>query len=134
MNMAESRAFPADEIAPEHEAVHAQLEDWGRWNRDRRGRMRLGSAERRCQSRYRDHHYPTYDEMMPVIANPMNLAIDRAVLEVPGGHQLALKLNYVQLAPAWLIVRRCRLRPGGFGRWMHDARCMVINLLRRQGS
>ena len=90
----------------------------------------------------RKHHstgYRSYNDMLPedyVIVlppSPRNLAIDRAVLEVPFGHQRALKLHYVDQALAWLIIRRCVIRPADFGRWMHDARCMVHNLLRRHG-
>jgi len=133
MGMAESRLFPTDDIAPDHLPIHEELDAWGRWNRERRKRVKCGSIEREHHSTgYRSYNAPgAEDYVITLPPSARCLAIDRAVLEVPSGHQLALKLNYVSLAPAWLIVRRCRLRPADFGRWMHDARCMVINLLRR---
>jgi hypothetical protein len=137
VNMAELRAYPVDEVAPEHEDIHADLETWGRWNRDRRRvRRECGSVEHQHRSTgYRSYNDPMPEDFVVLLApNPRNLAIDRAVLEVPDGHQQALKLHYVALAPAWLIVRRCAIQAGDFGRWMHDARCMVVNLLRRHGA
>lgn len=136
VNMADARVYPTDEIAPEHEAIHSELDAWGRWNRERRKRIRCGSVEREHRSTgYRSYNMPgDGDYVITLPPSARCLALDRAVLEVPIGHQLALKLNYVNLSPAWLVVRRCRLRPADFGRWMHDARCMVLNLLRRHGA
>jgi hypothetical protein len=133
MNHAERGIYPLDVVAPEHEAIDDDLNGWGRWSRERRKRLKVGSAERNCQSRVRDHHYPTYEEMMPSILNPRHLEIDRAVLKVPYEHQRCLKMHYVDMRIAWIICRQLRIRPGDFGHWMRDARCMVLNILRREG-
>lgn len=134
MNAALEPAFEG--VAHEHVSLNEDLEKWGRWNREGRRKRACGSIEHEhISTGYRSYNeVDGVDLQISLPPDPRNLAVDRAVLEVPGGHQLALKLHYVQLAPGWLVARRCAIPKRDLGRWMHDARCMVANLLRRHGA
>lgn len=129
------RPLPVDAVDPDHEAIHTDLEAWGRWNRDRRHKMRCGSAEQEYRAPWRQWHYPTTGEMMPRnMVNPRNRAVDRAVLNLPEQHRESIRRYYSFQQRPEIICRQVNIRYADFARWMRDCRCMVLNQLRSQGA
>jgi DNA-directed RNA polymerase specialized sigma24 family protein len=122
--------LPVDLIAPQHEALDSDLVAWGRWSRERRARIKCGSAEGAYRAGYRSWHYPTAAEMMPSLPNPRAQDLDRAILRIANQHRELLRMHYVDLRQATVICRQLALRWETFGQWMFDARAMVINQLR----
>lgn len=154
----ESR-LPRDIVAPQHAAIHIELDGFGRWNRERYKQGTCNSIEKRFFKGGRD---ATPASTAPVGVNPLYSQIDRVVrmmlYEVPR-HGETIKLYYVgrlredrprrpgdqkrATSPTGLIYIPCRpevicrlmtVRPADFPTWMGHCRSMVINLLRRQGS
>ena len=125
------RATPVDDVKPEHGWIDDRLTSWGRWARSKNIKHHCGSIEGQYRSPWRQWHYPTIAELMPPLPSPEIRQIDRAVLAVPGGHQLAIKLHYVFMAPPFITCRKVKIHPSRFASWMHDARSMALNNLRR---
>ena len=121
---------PVDRITPEHHWIDDRLCQWGRWARARIGTNRCGSIEGEYRSPWRQWYYPSYEELMPALAEPEIRLIDRAVQRVSAGHQLALKMHYVVMANPSHICRKVKIHASVFGAWMHDARSMVLNNMR----
>lgn len=122
-----------DRIDPEHYGIHADLEAWGRWSREKRQKRECGSGERSYRSP-QPWDAPPLQAFLP--ANPRHLQIDRAVLAVISSspnHGTALRLYYAQLCPPWLVARRIRIEFGDVGKWMHDSRAMVLRHLMLTG-
>lgn len=124
------RAFPVDDVKPEHHWIDGKLGAWGRWARGRVAATKIGSLEGQYRAPWRQWHYPTYQELMPQVPNDEIRLIDRAVLRVPEQHRMALKLHYVFLAPPYFICRKVALKPQLFGWWMEQARAMALNNIR----
>lgn len=126
-----AKPIAADAILPAHEWIDDKLHSWGRWSRLHLGAVRCGSAEKNYRSPWRQWHYPSINELMPPLPNGEMQLIDRAVLGVPGDHRQALKLHYVNAAPAFVICRKLHLRYAIFGSWMRDAREMTLSNLQK---
>ena len=127
--------LPVDEVKPEHQAIHEELEKWGAWNRDRRKRRSTcGSIEGNYRIRSRDWHYPEMEEMMPHIVNPRMVVLDKAILQMPEQHRAFLRSYYVNKTPPEIVCRVQHVQRADFARWMDHARSMVMNLLRRGGE
>lgn len=127
-------SIPVDVIALQHQAIHRWLEDWGRWSREKRSRLKCGSAEgsyraRRPQGEIWEYEPPR--ATLPVIPNPQNLAVDRAVLRLPEQHRAAVKMFYVEGRPPRVMCRALHLHWAGFEAWMFACRAMVLNQLRK---
>jgi DNA-directed RNA polymerase specialized sigma24 family protein len=123
-----------DIVAPQHELAHAWLEEWGRWSREKRARIRCGSAERQHRANWRSWHYPTFDEMMPALVNPRVRLTDRAVLRLPFEHRDCIVMFYVEQRQTTQICRVLVIHWRDFGKWMFDCRAMVVNILRELGA
>lgn len=128
------RPLPVESVDADHEAIHADLEAWGRWNRDRSHKMRCGSAEKEYRAPWRQWHYPTAGEMMPRnVVNPRNRQVDRAVLHLPEQHRETIRRYYSFRQRPEIICRLVNIRYADFARWMRDCRNMVLNRLRFDG-
>lgn len=126
---------PVDVVATEHEGIDLELETWGRWNRERLKRIRCGSMERnhrRTRAGDQTREYPRLPISLP--ENARNRMIDRAVLRIAVQHRDVLVMHYVEQRQAFVICRQLIIRFEDFKKWMHDARCMVLNQLRFLGS
>ncbi len=131
-----SRLLAVDVVHDDQRGIHAELEAWGRWSIDSRGRVKCGSAEKSYENRsgYRSFNYPSVDEMMPALPNPRMRQIDRAVLGLPEQHRNTCRYYYVLGLRPEVICRRVVIRHADFGRWMRDCRAMVANRLRFLGG
>lgn len=118
---------PVDIVAPQHEDIHADLEKWGRWNRERMRSRSCASAE----SVYERTRTPsaTVEEV-----DLRSVAIEKAVLRMPEQQRDTTRLFYVQGVSPNGICRMFSLRYEAFPQWMFTCRSMVLNLLRRQGN
>lgn len=130
-----TRNLPVDTVAPEHAAIHADLEAWGLWNRSRSSRVRCGSAENGYRAPWRQWHYPTASEMMPRnMVNPRNREVDRAVLRMPEQHRETVRRYYVFQQRPEAICRKVAIRYPDFAPWMRDCRAIIINILGSLGA
>jgi len=130
--------FALSMIEPRHLAIDGELEDWGRWSRERAKRLKCGSAEGKYRPRNGnidmgwEHNAP---EPTPVeLPNLRMVELDRAILDVPARHKLALKLHYVEKSPKEKICRSVHIGFWMFPDFMSAARDMVLNLLRRNAK
>lgn len=121
---------PVDEIAPQHQEVDGWLKQWGRWNFMRKERSSLASIEGLYEGSYRTAKATGAAEMVDL----KSIEIERAVLRMPKQQRDTVRLCYVQQVSAHTICRIFHLRYEAYAPWMHLARCMVINLLRRNAS
>jgi DNA-directed RNA polymerase specialized sigma24 family protein len=117
----------ADVVAEQHQAVHGDLDRWGRWNRERTQSRGCASAE----SVYEKYRTPgaTIQEV-----DLRSVAIERAVLHLPLQHRDTVRLFYVQRISPNGICRVFSLRYEAFPEWMFGCRSMVLNILRRHGA
>ena len=96
--------------------------------------MSCGSVEgnyrpRRPQGEVWEYEPPKAS--LPVVPNPRNQAVDRAVLRMPDQHRAAVKMYYVDRRGPQAMCRALVLRWSGFSDWMFACRAMVLNLLRQ---
>lgn len=134
---------PVDVIAPQHIAIHADLERWGAWNRERHQQGSASSAEGDYEGGGGGREVKRPSVALP--ANPRHGQLDRVVrlmqLRVPQ-HGETIKLFYAgarnrkgRVFPAspTIICNVMMLRFEDFQKWMFDCRAMVVNLLRFEG-
>jgi hypothetical protein len=118
---------PVDVIAAQHVEVHADLERWGSWNRDRYEPGTCASVEKRYEPRNKELRPPH----VSLPTRPRNLEIDRVVrlmsMSLPQ-HAETLKLFYVVRRQPQVICRLVVVHWKDFGGWMFDCRAMVINI------
>lgn len=146
---------PVDVVAPQHIVIHAELESFGRWSREKYQPGTCDSVERRW-----DPGEGGRKVRPPVVSLPENdrhRQIDTVVrhmrMNLPQ-HGEAVKMYYVGVLPGErkgdkrrpvlmvqyircnprIICRTLRLHWSNFENLMFDARCAVVNLLRRQGA
>jgi hypothetical protein len=123
---------PVDVIAPQHIEVHADLERWGSWNRERYEAGTCGSVEKRYEPRNKELKPPH----VSLPTNPRNVQLDRAVrhmsIALPQ-HAETLKLFYVVRRQPVIICRMVTVHWRDFGTWMFDCRAMVINVCKAIG-
>lgn len=132
---------PVDQVAPQHVAIHAELEAWGRWSRDKYQQGTCDSVEKRFDPgeggrKVRPPSMPALPE------NPQYRQLDRVVRHMRmwlNQHGEAVVLYYVgQLyrgrnvpCEPRIICRMLHIHWTMFGPLMFDSRAAVINLLRR---
>lgn len=124
---------PVDFIAPHHADLHADLERWGGWNRER---YRAGTCDSMEKGYLRGGREAPPAATAPSIINPRTEVIDQAVrLMVADYPQISwtLKAYYVERADAYYICRslRPKLRWEGFGSWMHACRVILATRIGR---
>lgn len=118
---------PVDVIAPQHVELHAELERWGAWNRERGEQGKCSSVE----SGYSSGGREPGRAIIALPPDPRLSELDRIVrfmrLQVPD-HGQTVKLFYAdRKAPLW-ICYTFNLRFEGFPAWMFACRAMVINI------
>lgn len=117
--------LPLDEIAEQHRAIHAELESWGRWNREGRPRVYCGSAESKYRAPLREPQ-PRW-ELPP---DPRLLELDRAVRFQPELWRKVLASYYVHNTPVYILIRKLKIHFTHFGPIIFKARAGVLNRLR----
>lgn len=123
--------LPVDQVAPQHVDIHADLERWGAWNRERYRAAKCRSLEgdyRRTRAGDQGTEYPRLPVWLP--PNPRNRQIDRAVLGMLLQHKETVKLFYVERRAPKHICRLVVIHWSDFPKWMFDCRAMVLNQLR----
>jgi hypothetical protein len=135
-------------IAPQHAGLHAALDDWGKWCRERYQPKTCKSIEGRYEI-----ELGGFESKAPVIAlpeNPMHRRLDRVVrymrmfMNQHGealvlyyvGEKLRLKTGgdqYIRCQP-WVICRALHIRGNSFAGFMFYARAAALNILRSQSN
>lgn len=122
---------PADVVAPQHIEIHADLERWGQWNRDRYEPGTCASAEKKYDN---TGGRETKKATVALPQNPQLRLIDRTLrhmaMRVPP-HAECLKLFYVKRSTPFVICRALVIRWEDFPTWMFDCRAMVINVMKQ---
>jgi hypothetical protein len=139
---------PVDVVAPQHQAIHALLIRWGLWAVNRAKGRSLASIE----SLYTKER--TSSSTAPLSADPMLMAVERAMISLPEEARATLVWIYAdRLAPISICsalgeLRRSKFRRGekpprwavmglryeGWSAWAFLCRSMVVNRLRRRGE
>lgn len=125
--------IPVDVIAPQHSDLHADLERWGAWNRERYEQGTCESIEKNFDETG-GRQVKRTQIALPV--NPRHGQLDRVVrlmqMRVPQ-HGGTIKLFYAKRKSPLTICHVMVLRFEDFPTWMFDCRAMVENILRRLG-
>lgn len=121
---------PVDVVAPQHLELHAELERWGSWNRERYEAGTCSSVEKRFDSSGGREAKRAVVSLPP---DPRLRILDRTlrrmVMSVPQ-HAEAIKLFYANRRTPVVICRVLVIHWKDFGTWMFDARAMVLNISR----
>ncbi len=121
--------LPADVVAQEHRGVHALLERWGAWNRERYQQGTCASLESNYDnSGAREVKRPT----VALPPDPRLRRIEEVVVAMMQDrsteqHGETLREFYCK---RWALKTICwahALQYEDFGRWMYDCRAMVLN-------
>lgn len=115
-----------DEVKPEHRAIHADLERWGAWNRERKSAGTCESLEKNFDD---DGGRTTKRSTVSLPTDPRLVAIEAVMRRMHYGHHLCIKLFYAKRLEPNKICHAIDIRYEDFAQWMYDARQMVINLL-----
>lgn len=120
---------PKDVIAPEHVEVHADLERWGSWNRER---FQLGTCASMEKDYFKGGRDATPPATAPMLVNPHILRVERVVIlvgvHVPQ-HGECIRQFYIRRSDPYLICRLLEIRWEDFPRWTYDCRQAVLNVL-----
>jgi hypothetical protein len=144
------RKIPQDEVAPQHQEIHALLGRWGSWNADKYRANSCYSVE----SRYREQTARATGYSV----DPLLIEVERAVLGLPVVYRDTIRAFYVTRESPSYICKMInmpdirvkqehagRVKPDyagavmsskcrAFVAWMFTARAMVINLMRRNAA
>jgi hypothetical protein len=145
---------PQDVVAPQHQEIHAELDSWGRWCRERYVPGECSSIEHNFDNReggYREPKAP----LITLPENPMRRKIDKVVRHMRmnmNAHGEALVLYYAgklfepkkpKAVRVGLIYIRCspqqicrdlHLHWSHFEGHMTYSRAALVNLMRRMGE
>ena len=118
-----------ERIQPELEQIHARLENWAQWSRDRRPQGHCRSIE----YRYKPESGETWDG--PAIRTEYDIlgavALHDAIADMPLKHRLLLHYWYIHKLPVWSIRRKLAVRIDRMGDELNRARRMAENRSRR---
>lgn len=122
--------IPVDVVSEDHNALHALLCRWGRWQGERSYR---GSTLASVESLYEKVSTPP--STAPMAADPMLMAVERAVIGMPKAHRETIRDLYVYRWTPYTICSaiRPRLRYEAWPAWIRICRCMVANRMRMLG-
>lgn len=125
--------IPVDVIAEQHRDIHADLERWGAWNRERKQQGTANSKEGEYDSSSgREAKRATV--ALPVNARHGQLerVVRQMMIRVPQ-HGETIALFYAKRRGPLDVCHIMLLRFEDFPTWMFDCRAMVVNLLRHNG-
>ena len=110
-------------VMPEHEAIHARLENWANWSKDRFRFQHCASAEWRYKSP------PNDDDRMPrVLWDSLDaIAMHRVICDLPYKHRMMLNMWYITKPPMPAMRRKLGLTRDGAADTLKQARQMCIN-------
>ena len=110
-------------VMPEHEAIHARLENWANWSKDRFRFQHCASAEWRYKSP------PNDDDRMPrVLWDSLDaIAMHRVICDLPYKHRMMLNMWYITKPPIQVVRRKLGITRDGVSDVLRQARQMCIN-------
>jgi hypothetical protein len=117
---------PVDEVAPQHMVAHGLLIRWGLWCNSRSSGSSLASAEALYSGK---GMLPP--ATAPLGADPQVMLVERCVIRMPMQHGDTLGMLYVRRLSPSSICRAMNLQFERWPKWIFDARCMLVNLMRR---
>lgn len=114
-------------VHPEHEAIHARLENWRRWVTVRPHGWQTAPMFRLYQSKARQWHAPVIQNHVDTLDA---LKIERAVSRLPTKNREAIRWCYVFAGNPLGMARRLAVSRAGLLELIEDGRRMVANLIR----
>ena len=113
-------------VKPEHEAIHARLENWARWVIVRPHGWQTAPMFRMYQSRARQWE-------APVIQNPVDtldaVVVEKAVSALPEKHRAAVRWSYVHCGNPVGMARTLGVSKQGLADLVDSGRTMLQNRL-----
>ena len=113
-------------VRPEHEAIHARLENWRRWVRIRPHGWHTSPMFRLYQSKNRQWE-------MPILHQPVDsldaLKVEKAVSGLPDKHRAAIRWCYVFTGNPVAMARKLAVSKQGLADLVSDGRTMLHNRL-----
>lgn len=114
-------------VAPEHEAIHARLNNWARWVRVRPNGWQTHPMFRMYQSKARQWE-------APVIQNPVDTLdaalVEKAVALLPVKHREAIRWSYVHCRDPLGMARTLGVSKQGLADLVDAGRTMLRNRLQ----
>lgn len=121
-----TRAVDFHHVAPEHEAIHARLNNWRRWVIVRPHGWQVAPMFRMYQSKARQWH-------APVIQTPIDtldaVLVEKAVAALPEKHRDAIRWSYVYCGNPVAMARSLGVSKQGLADLVESGRTMLINRL-----
>lgn len=128
MLMRVQEAVDYNYVKPEHEAIHARLENWERWVRVRPHGWLTHPMFRMYQSKARQWE-------VPVIQNPVNtldaVLVEKAVYALPEKHREAVRWWYVYRRDPVAMARNLGVSKQGLADLVDSGRTMLGNRLQK---
>lgn len=115
-----------DEVAPEHQEIHAKLQRWGRWQTERYQQGFCYSIEHRFEG---DRNRTTSRAVVALPPDPELGMIEMAILLIPEQHAETIVQYYAKRWAPKTICWAHSIQYEDFARWMHDCRSMVLKRL-----
>lgn len=113
-------------VHPEHEAIHARLENWRRWVTVRPHGWQTAPMFRMYQSKARQWH-------APVIQTPVDtldaVLVEKAVSALPAKHRDAIRWSYVHCGNPVAMARALGVSKQGLADLVEAGRAMLQNRL-----
>jgi|SRR3972149_990224 len=126
MLMRVTEAVDYNYIKPEHETIHARLENWARWVRVRPNGWATSPMFRLYQSKNRQWE-------APVIQHPVDtldaVLVEKAVALLPVKHREAIRWSYVHCRDPLGMARTLAVSKQGLADLVSDGRTMLNNRL-----
>lgn len=114
-------------VAPEHEAIHARLNNWARWVRVHPNRWPTHPMWRLFQSKARQWSQPA----IPVPVNTLDAAdMEKAVYALPVKHREAIRWSYVYGRDPVAMARTLGVSKQGLADLVDAGRTMLRNRLQ----
>lgn len=114
-------------VNPEHEAIHARLENWARWVRVRPNGWQTHPMFRMYQSKARQWE-------APVIQNPVDtldaVLVEKAVALLPVKHREAIRWSYVYGRDPVAMARTLGVSKQGLADLVDAGRTILRNRLQ----
>ena len=114
-------------VKPEHEAIHARLENWARWVRVRPHGWATHPMWRKALTSKQWEVSPA----VPVTVNTLDAAdMEKAVSALPVKHREAVRWSYVHCGNPLAMARTLAVSKQGLADLVGDGRTMLQNRLR----
>lgn len=110
-------------VEPQHQAIHADLENWARYV-EVKGARWVGPIWRLGKSHGRQWHAP---ELRPEVDTLKGLAMEKAVAALPEKHREAIRWCYVYRGAAAKQIKLLAVTYEGLFALIRSGRTMLVN-------